>query len=263
MASMKAGEKLVGATLLRLQSNTVYDKNDRIIADFTSHDDQGLIMLTFLTRATGLQQPGSKAAEHPGNKTAIFAIRQLVLLSKNMDAPGNVVQHILWKQLRLLIPLLWFVLGSKFHRQELSAALLKLLSGENDSASEDMLLALCCILVHGLAPPWHLCSTRQKHVEAVPVPQLENPAKLSPLMQSRLNAGFGVTLVESAAVSPGFHGFEFDPWSLLAGGRGGKHTVAAHWLQGTVRAARSNALLWKYNSRIAVCSELRYSIARS
>ena len=59
------------------------------------------------------------------------------------------------KNLKLLLPLLGFVLGNKFFRQELCAVLLKLLCLPGISKAADSLIVLFCVCIGGHAPPWH------------------------------------------------------------------------------------------------------------
>lgn len=231
---MLAGEELAGATLRRLQTE-----------NGGGHDRLGIITLTFLTRG----RLSRLAAQ-----TAKYAIGQLANLIKRREMNRNEQQasrEFMWKQLKLLVPLLACVLASKELRQELATILLELLSGKTPTSAEDTILALCCILAEGYAPPWHTyykhqMNQRNGQVLPLPVPPPESLAKLRPVIQSRLIAGFcgGGQAENSFAIAPSADAqvSEIEPLSLLAGCGNGEST-AAHWLMGTVRVARSSTLL--------------------
>lgn len=164
------------------------------------------------------------------------AIGQLAAAANQMNS--QLREDMVWKQLRLLIPMFGFILSNKEYRVELSAHLLQLLSLSRNSCDlENALVALSHIVVSGFAPSWHTFARHQRNVQALQAPSLVG---LRPALQARLGAGFGNPLPEIVAFAP--TGGPTDPWSLRLE-TASERTVAAHWLVGTVRAARSATLL--------------------
>lgn len=136
------------------------------------------------------------------------------------------------KNLKLLLPLLGFVLGNKFFRQELCAVLLKLLCLPGISEAADSLIVLFCVCIGGHAPPWH------GFVRPVPALSFTLPPDLvgmRPAVRARLEAGVNLSRSPPERV---------DPWTLVDGGvRGGQTGKAADFLQGAKRVPRSDVLL--------------------
>ena len=139
------------------------------------------------------------------------------------------------EKLKLILPLLDFVLGNKASRQALCFALFKLLETSHDSI--DTLVVVFCILIRGKLPPWHAAVSKLKP----PSPALgftfpSGPSRLRPAVLSRMRAGVNVSM-DSVDNS------ESDPWMLLDGGvSSGVTGKAAPFLKGSVRVPHSELL---------------------
>jgi hypothetical protein len=233
------GEQVAGAVLQRLSPKPTATR----IEGGHEYDNEGVLTLTFLTRARTLQR-------HVG-QTVIAAIGQLAAVANSQTEQTEKRDVIVWKPLRLLIPLLVYLLPSKEHRVELAALLLKLLSlpGSYSGDLEDALVVLALVVHSGQAPPWHsYCVHQRNNVQALPAtnPELDG---MRPAILKRLLAGLGgVPSSVVFNVAPDAAETETDPWSLVGGGSGGGglhgEKTAAHFLLGTSRLARSQSLFY-------------------
>ena len=139
------------------------------------------------------------------------------------------------KQLKLILPLLGFVLGNKTSRQELCFALFKLLKVSHDST--DLLVVVFCIVIRGTLPPWHAAYSKLKPAApALGFTFPSGPSSLRPAVLSRLQAGVNLSTLSAGASTT-------DPWTFLDGcmssGLTGK---AAPFLKGSVRVPRFESL---------------------
>jgi len=163
---------------------------------------------------------------------------QLDALTKNPDEDGVLSEASVTEQLKLILPLLGFVLGNKTSRQALCFALFKLLRVSDDSIDIlDTLVAVFFILIRGNLPHWHTAYSKLKPSS----PSLgftfpSGPSSIRPAVLSRLQAGVNVSM-QSVDTS------ETDPWTLLDGGvSSGVTGKAAPFLKGSVRVPHSESL---------------------
>lgn len=204
--------KLANVTLQKLRSEPGYD-------------DEGHLLLSLLTF-------GGNALQLHIGQTIKHCILQLDSLCADEEKQAFLERSVS-KQLKLLLPLLGFVLRNRDWRQELCYVLFKLLSFPGVSQATDVLVVFFCILVGGGAPPWHAFS---KTVQVLPFSFPTETGGLRRSTRARLEAG--VNLSRSFA-----DGASFDPWTLVDGGKGTAQTgKAVAFLQGSIRVPRSDAL---------------------
>ena len=207
-----APQKLPYATLQKLSRGTS-----------TDYDNGGIILLTLLNRCSG-------------NWVGQCVRQTIDSATKHLAAAGAHQPEVVWKQIRLLIPIVALVTPQ--HRTALSPALLHLLSlSWADAELLNVLVALELIIVNGHVPFWHTFAERQrKQAQQTVLPLTSALASLNLpcALQTRLSAGL-----------TGNHATETqDPWLFLAGPVGAPSDAAAvHWLSGAVRACRSSNLL--------------------
>ena len=160
---------------------------------------------------------------------------QLDALTKNPEKDGVLSEASVTEKLKLILPLLGFVLGNKASRQALCFALFKLLEASRDSI--DTLVVVFCILIRGNLPPWHAAFSKLKlSSPALGFTFPSGPSRLRPAVLSRLQAGVNVS-TDSVDNS------ETDPWTLLDGGvSSGVTGKAAPFLKGSVRVPYSELL---------------------
>jgi hypothetical protein len=207
--------KLANVTLQKLRSEPGYD-------------DEGHLLLSLLTL-------GGPALQLHIGQTIKHCILQLDSLCADEEKHAFLERSVS-KELKLLLPLLGFVLGNKNSRQELCFVLFKLLSLPGVSKATDVLVVFFCILVGGGAPPWHAFSKLKQIVPVLPFSFPTETGGLRRSTRARLEAG--VNLSRSFA-----DGASFDPWTLVDGGKGtGATGKAAAFLQGSIRVPRSDSL---------------------
>ena len=160
---------------------------------------------------------------------------QLDALTKNPEKDGVLSEASVTEKLKLILPLLGFVLGNKASRQALCFALFKLL--EASRGSIDTLVVVFCVLIRGNLPPWHAAFSKLKlSSPALGFTFPNGPSRLRPAVLSRLQAGVNVS-TDSVDNS------ETDPWTLLDGGvSSGVTGKAAPFLKGSVRVPHSELL---------------------